>query len=228
MLLSRLRRPHPKSPDGKLAAVLERHGICSVIDVGANAGQTRDRFRALGFRGRIISIEPISRLQKQLARRAGGDADWTVLPPMALGAADGEAELLVSEADDLSSLQPPLAALREALPKAEIQERETVRVRRLDDLWPELDAAPEETLLKLDVQGSEADVLRGGALTLVTLRAVVVEMSLQPLYEGESDYLSICSTLHAAGFVPVLFVPGYFSQAQCRLLQMDGLFVRDC
>ncbi|MGF1627798.1 MAG: FkbM family methyltransferase [Alphaproteobacteria bacterium] len=226
MLLSRLRRPHRKSPDGKLAAVLERHGIRTVIDVGANAGQTRDRLRELGFTGRIVSIEPISRLQRRLADRARADADWTVLPPMALGAAEGEVELLVSAADDLSSLQPALAALREALPNAAVAERETVQVRRLDDLWPEIGASPEDTLLKLDVQGSEADVLRGAPVTLSNLRAVLVEMSLQPLYEGESDYLALCTMLHDAGFLPVLFLPGYFSQAQCRLLQMDGLFAR--
>ncbi len=226
MFLKRFHKPHPKSQDGKLSALLARHGIRTVIDVGGNIGQTHDRLRILGYSGRVVSIEPIARLQAHLVERAAKDPAWIVLPPMALSDHDGIAELLVAKADDLSSLRPALDSLRNTLPKAETIARETVRVRRLDDLWPQIDADPKTTLLKIDAQGSEAEILRGASRTVQRLAAVLIELSLQPLYDGEADYLEICSMLHAAGFTPVLFIPGYFSRSQCRLLQMDGLFVR--
>jgi hypothetical protein len=53
------KKPHKKSDDGKLALILERQDIDLVVDVGANLGQTRDRLRHLGFKGNILSIEPL-------------------------------------------------------------------------------------------------------------------------------------------------------------------------
>lgn len=226
MLLSRFRKPHRKSPDGKLAALLDHHEIRTVIDVGANAGQTRDRLRRIGFAGRIVSIEPVSDLQADLARRSTSDPGWDVLPPMALGARNGSADIFISEDDDLSSLRAPLESLVETLPKAAPVDRKRVDMRTLDDLWPDIGGDVAETLLKIDAQGSEAEILRGADNTLAEIRAVLVELSLRPLYEGEADYLAVCADLHRAGLTAVFFEPGYFSRAQCRLLQMDGLFVR--
>lgn len=220
------RRPHKKSQEGRLAALLDHHGITSVIDVGANAGQTYDRLRGLGFRGKVVSIEPISRLQQQLSERAKTERNWTVLPPMALSNREGTTELLVSEADDLSSLRAPVPDLNAALPRAAEVARETVKLQTLDALWPTFNVEAGSTLLKLDAQGSEAEILEGASTVLPTLCAILVELSLVPLYEGEADYLTICSTLHKAGFVPVLFIPGYFSRNIKRQLQMDGFFVR--
>ena len=52
-----------KDLDAQLAFTLERQAIDAVVDVGANAGQYAARLRAAGWRGPILSIEPIPELR---------------------------------------------------------------------------------------------------------------------------------------------------------------------
>lgn len=47
--------------------------VDAVVDVGANAGQYGELLRASGFRGRLISLEPVGEAFEQLLRRARAD-----------------------------------------------------------------------------------------------------------------------------------------------------------
>src|ERR1700692_3194856 len=52
--------------------------IDCVFDVGANAGQYATRLREMGFRGFIISVEPIPKFAAQLRAAASRDDRWFV------------------------------------------------------------------------------------------------------------------------------------------------------
>jgi hypothetical protein len=56
---------------------------------------------------------------------------------------------------------------------------------------------------------------------------VQVEMSLVRCYEGERDFRDLIDDLADAGFVPFLFIPGYFEHKLARQLQLDGVFMRE-
>ncbi len=47
-----------------------------------------------------------------------------------------------------------------------------------------------------------------------------------PNYEGERDYRELLDAMDAQGFVPCLFIPGYFERTLARQLQIDGVFMR--
>lgn len=73
----------------RLQLLFKHFAITSIIDVGASAGQFRDRMRSgVGFTGPIYSFEPDPALAAELQRRAAADPGWVIFPG-ALGAAAG-------------------------------------------------------------------------------------------------------------------------------------------
>ena len=57
---------------------LRQHGVETVLDVGANAGQFGKLLRQSRFRGRIHSVEPLRAAYQVLEATAAGDPLWTV------------------------------------------------------------------------------------------------------------------------------------------------------
>src|SRR5690348_3558751 len=61
-----------------LKALFQRYAVNCVVDVGARHGDFAYLVRLFGFRGRIVSFEPISENFETLTRRAATDPAWTV------------------------------------------------------------------------------------------------------------------------------------------------------
>jgi FkbM family methyltransferase len=208
--------------------LLDLHGITLVIDVGANEGQYGAGLRRAGYGGRIVSVEPGAEAHGAVVARAGSDPRWQVAPRLALGAEAGRAQLKTGNRSDMNSLLAAKEVTLEAFPKLSIEAEETVEVRRLDAVLDEL-VAPgpsERTFLKIDTQGFEAQVLSGAEGVIKRIAGLQIEMSLVPLYEGESDYLELLRWVHGHGFEPHLILSGFFSRVLGRQLQMDGVFFR--
>lgn len=219
-------RHKPREPIAQLVQALRRREVGTVIDVGANRGQYASALRAHGWGGPIVSIEPLAELHAALDTARTGDARWTVLPPMALGARDGTALIEVAAESDMSSLRPQGALLQHLSPSSRVIERRDVTLRRLDGL-AELQPAGPRLFLKLDVQGAEADVLEGAHGLWPRIVGLQVEMALVPLYEGETDWRTMLDHLASRGFTLHLFVPGYFEPKLARQVQVDGIFFKD-
>ena len=81
----------------------------------------------------------------------------------------------------------------------------------MDDIYDELVPPSATTLLKLDVQGFEDQVLAGAAESLEKISAILIEVSLVPLYKGQKSYLEILGELRARGFHAA-----YFSSVHSR------------
>jgi FkbM family methyltransferase len=219
-------RTKAKSAHAQLTAVLAHFRIACVLDVGANVGQYGARLRAWGYRGRIVSFEPQAGAHAALARRAAADPAWQVAPRMALGGHAGEIELEVSAESDMSSILPQSALLRQVSPSSAVARKETVPLRRLDEVAGSYLRPDERAFLKVDTQGYEAEVLAGAGHLLERLAGIQLELSLVPLYEGERDFRAVLDDLAALGFEPYLLLPGYFERKLARQLQLDGVFMR--
>jgi FkbM family methyltransferase len=220
-------RRKARSHEAQIVHIVNRFRVGCVLDVGANVGQYGAMLRAWGYRGRIVSFEPLAAAHAALARRAAGDARWQVAPRTAIGDREGEIEIEVSAESDMSSIRPQSALLREISPSSRITGRERVPLTRL-----EVAAAPflqpdERLFLKSDTQGFEAEVLEGAMGLLPRLAGLQLELSLVRCYEGEVDWRAMIDRLAALGFVPYLFIPGYFERKLARQLQIDGVFMRE-
>ena len=220
-----LRRIGADPVDARRAALLESEQIDLVLDVGANAGRFASRVRESGYRGRIISFEPLRDAGAALQSNAAADPFWEV-HHVALGDTDGEAEIHVAGNSFSSSLLPMGERHLESAPDSAYVGTERVRTARLDSLWAEVVADARRPWLKLDVQGYEMHVLRGLGERITDVSVIQTELAMTPLYEGDSDWRAIVDWLSDRGFSIVGVEPGFEDATTGRMLQFDGIFTR--
>jgi FkbM family methyltransferase len=144
---------------------------------------------------------------------------------VAVGDTRGEASMnLHVEHSTSSSLLDATLSNHAAHPFIEKQTKVVVKTERLDDLLGDrLDSLRREILLKIDVQGYEARVLRGATRVLDATTACIVEVSLTPLYDGQPTFWQITSMLSQAGFEYI----GNLSQKYGRdgqVMWLDAVF----
>lgn len=217
---------HSQSIEGTRRQLARSGKIGFLLDVGANDGEYSRLLRSeLGYRGPIVSFEPLSGVFAKLEAASRNDPEWRALNH-ALGAVETEATIHVAGNSYSSSLLPMLDSHREALPQSTPVGSETIRVRRLDDVMSELPPWPGRGYLKIDTQGFEAQVLEGGAATLRRIDYVEMELSLVPLYAGQALFPELCTTMRGMGFVLRALEPAFRDGRTGELLQLDGLFVR--
>jgi FkbM family methyltransferase len=209
----------------RIARALDHLGVGTVLDVGANVGQYAAGLRSSGYRGRIVSFEPLSDAYARLARRCAHDPAWTV-HRQAVGSEPGELELNISANSYSSSLLPMTSAHTGAAPRSQYVGVEKVPVTTLADLLPVHDVDPASAWLKIDTQGYEAQVLDGAGSRLGEFAAVQLELSFVPLYVGQSLLDELVGRLRAAGFVFFGLEAGFSDPRTGRTLQCDGVFVR--
>jgi FkbM family methyltransferase len=216
--------PRAYATHKSLAGLLRQEQINLVLDVGANTGQFAGDLRAAGYAGRIVSFEPLTSAHAKLRKQAERDPNWTVADRTAIGAQAGLIDIHVSENSVSSSILNMLPSHSEADPQSRYMETETVPINRLDDLISL--ARTDRALLKIDVQGYERQVLDGAKQVLADCHAVISEMSLVPMYDGELLAREMWDLLAAQNFEVWSLDACFRSPETGRVLQLDGLFVR--
>lgn len=196
-------------------------GIDVVLDVGANVGQFGMSLRAKGYRGKIISFEPISSVYETLAPKARADGNWEA-NQFGLGAISEQAVINVSDSTVFSSMLTATSAATRFADTAVVTRQETIEVRTLNELFPALSG---NVLLKIDTQGYERQVLEGGSRVLPNVKGVLMELPIVHLYEGTWQFHEAVAFMAKVGFVPAQIHPVNFHTAdQVSLLEVDCLF----
>lgn len=211
----------------RLVRVLEHHDIDVVLDVGANVGQYGQRLRRGGYRGRIVSFEPLSKAHAALAQAARDDPKWEVAPRLALGDSDQPVMLNVSAESDMSSVLDFTPDMGRLLDSSAYVGSEIASQARLEAVFNKYVQPDERVALKIDTQGTEHRVLAGALSVLGRIALVQTELSVVPIYQEEPGYRTMIDRLDDLGFTPVLFIPGYFNRRTARLIGMDGVFIRN-
>lgn len=200
---------------------IEDRKIDLVLDVGANVGQFGTSLRNRGYRGKIISFEPLESEFKTLATVAASDGNWEA-HPFALGAASGDATINVSDNSVFSSIQALNDVANEFDSRTAVRRTETIRVRTLDEIFPNLSG---NVLLKIDTQGYEKQVLEGGRQMLPRLKGVLLELPIIRIYEGSWKFHEAAEFMASIGFVPAQIEPvSYHTKDKVSLVEVDCLF----
>jgi FkbM family methyltransferase len=210
-----------------LGQLLSRLKVDCVLDVGANIGQYRDFLRnQVLYRGPIVSFEPVSRHVERLRDRARADADWHI-EGYALGAEQGTLPINVMISDQFSSFLEPDHS---RLPQYDVlnvpDHVETVAVQTLDAVLPVLRKRLgfSRPYLKLDTQGFDMEVLRGGQSSLPGMLALQTEASVIGVYKGMPSYTDTIHYLDERGFD----LTGMYTvsrDASLRLIEFDCVMI---
>lgn len=206
--------------------LLHHFDIDLVLDVGANTGQYGRELREHGYRGRLVSFEPLSEAYAVLASNAAKDDAWVAVHS-ALGERTGVSVANIAANSYSSSLLPMLPAHIDADPTSSYVSTENVSMVTLDSVFEEYWVPGCRPFLKIDTQGYEAPVLQGASSSLLRIVGVQLEMSIVPLYEGSMSFNESLREMVDAGFELARLEPGFEDPATGRSLQCDALFFRE-
>jgi FkbM family methyltransferase len=211
-------RKHPTLID-----FIENRGVKVVYDVGANVGQFGIGLRQRGYNGKIFSFEPVKSAFDALKSAAATDGNWNVLQ-CAVGSEAGEVWVNVSANTQFSSIKSLSEKAASIDPNSGIVGREKVVCANLD----ELAASQGPTLIKIDTQGFEREVLKGATRALSQAVGVFMELPIIDVYDDSWSFLEAIRTMDELGFVPCQIDPVNHHQAdRMAAIEFDCLFRRE-
>lgn len=214
------------SPEKQLSTILNLLNIDVVFDIGANEGQFAREIRQHGYRGKIISFEPLTSARKNLLFFASPDPDWQVHEQSAIGDQDGEIEIHIAGNSVSSSVLPMLESHSSAAVGSAYVGSERVPIFKLDRVANRYLDKNSNLFIKIDTQGYEWQVLDGASETLKRAKGVLCELSLVPLYHEQRLWRDIVDRLDQQGFVLWALQKGFANPKTGQSLQMDGIFIR--
>ncbi len=191
-----------------------------MLDIGANQGQYAEQLLSFGYNRRIISFEPTEGAFKKLQQKAGLYKLWDVYK-LALGDFCGKTKINVSENSLSSSILKPNKYFLSSTPEANIIEQEEIEVVTLDTFFESLTDFHGNTFLKIDAQGFENRILNGAGETLLKLKGLQIELSINPLYEEEVSFNEILERLFRMGFKLFYIENGYKNPLTNEILQIE-------
>jgi FkbM family methyltransferase len=219
-------RYHPGSnPLARRMQLLRRHRIDVVFDVGASTGQYALELRQLGYKGRIVSFEPLSDAYSALKKHSDSDANWKV-EHVGLGDKAGKATINIAGNSVSSSLLPMLETHVRSAPASAYVGTEAISIDTLAAAIGRNVRAEERLFVKIDAQGYEKHIIDGAGNSLDQVLGLQLEMSLVPLYQGETLMTPMIEYLSQRGYTLMSLEPGYGDAETGQLLQVDGIFFR--
>jgi len=206
-------------------------GVDCVFDVGANEGQYATMLReAVGFKGPIISYEPIPEIAEALKAKSSVDRSWYV-ESLALDREPGPAMFNVMVGSQCSSFRKPSADQLGFFDEWNVvrEEVEVMRTTIAAELprW-EAKLGFRRPYLKMDTQGNDLAVVEGAGDTLSTFVGLQSELAIRKLYEGAVGFAETIEAYRAKGFELSALVPNNAGTFPV-LVEIDCvMFRQDC
>ena len=203
---------------------LSEKRIETIIDVGANEGQSLDLFVRHFPAASVFCFEP-GKEALEVLRRKVQQYPTAYLEEMALSDRSGETRFFCSKHSALNSL------LQEdkdyCWDNARLEETVSVRNVTLDE-WREEKRIECIDILKLDVQGAEALVLKGAEKTLneKRIRGIKTEVLYQKLYKNQTSLEELMTLLKSHSFQFIGLYENFYDGVG-RLQWGDALFIHD-
>ncbi|HEY9601561.1 MAG TPA: FkbM family methyltransferase [Allocoleopsis sp.] len=174
----------------------------TVLDIGANIGMVTLWLSTLvGKSGKVHAFEPNPKLQKMLEETLNHNQVSNVcLHPVALGAEQGSLELRIPRVN---------AGAASLIRNGDLIDCDVVEVpvRTLSEIVEE-EGIKSIRLIKIDVEGFEAEVLKGGQDVLGTIRPEAILFELNERLEGAVRDQPVIKILSDFGY-------GFFSIPRC-------------
>jgi FkbM family methyltransferase len=184
--------------------------IDCVFDVGANTGQYAELLRSrVGFKGHIVSFEPIPELIEHLRRKAERDSNWHI-EPVALSKTVGSAIFSVMVDRQFSSLLSPKHDECDKytdLNKAARSVPVVTSTLKIEYLKYKDKLGFSRPFLKTDTQGNDVAVVDSAEETIDGFVGLQSELSVKRLYENAPNFHEAISFYQSRGFELSAIVP---------------------
>ena len=212
-----------ESNDFRLNHFLKINDIDCVLDVGANIGQYANNLRRIGYKKKIISFEPLSSAYKILQNKSVKDELWTSYN-YGIGEENKEVNINISKNSYSSSILDILPLHTESEPQSEYFSKETISIKKLENL-NEIDIEKfNKVFIKIDTQGYEEQVLQGIGKLINKIEGIQIELSLYPLYKNQTLFLELYKKIKELGFDLWDFQRGFGDVNSGKIYQLDGIF----
>jgi len=206
---------------------LKRFPIRSIIDVGANEGQFAMMVSEFFPSAHLYCFEPLPDPFKRLHRWAETRNGKVKVFNVALGEREGTVEMYSHlEHSPSSSLLRTTRHCEMVYPLTQKQTPVCVQLMPLDKLVVNLpDPLIPDLLIKLDTQGYEDRILRGGEETVRKARVCLSELSLDELYKQQATFKDIMTFLYDHGFHYAGNLDQVYGE-DGHVISLDAVFVR--
>jgi FkbM family methyltransferase len=187
----------------KLANLVHPDRLTSVVDIGANPIDGDTPYKAM-LQRRICRLVGFDPQPDALTRLNAAKTDLETYLSHAIGDGEDHSLKICRGIGFASLLQPDEMALTHFPRFSElgrVVSEIKLATRRLDDIRE----ISEIDFLKIDVQGSELSVFKGGRVRLAEAVAVQTEVSFVPLYKNQPVFGDIDLELRSLGFIPHMF-----------------------
>jgi len=223
----RLKMLEQKSFAQHLSTLFKTINVQCVLDVGGNIGGYRNFLRdRVGYKGLIITFEPVKKNVEKLNAKSQGDSNWFIYD-FALGSENTQKEINVMSMDVFSSfLQPDHEVVDRFMDWNVVDYKETVEVKTLDSVMGALKDRHvlNNIFLKMDTQGYDLEVVTGAQQTLDQVLALQTEVSIRRIYQGMPNFIESYQALTKKGFDITGMYPVTRDSLQ-RVIEFDCVMV---
>lgn len=198
---------------------LPPHNI--IADVGAATGKTAQLFAKYLPAGIIYAFEPIPEQFMQL-EKINKEKKQIHTFNKALGSSPGSAKFYVMGNVTSSSLLHASEQVGHTWFESKLKEQQEIEVA-VSTLDLEIPADATVNILKMDVQGFELEVLKGGVHTLKRTAIVLLELQNHEFYQGAPKYYELDAWLREHDFELYDLLPGIMQEK--KLYEFDGIYI---
>ncbi len=199
--------------------------IKTIVDVGANKGQFAQKTTLLFPDAKFYCFEPLLGPFQILERWSLNINANIEVFNLALGDERGKTDMNYHINHDLSSsILKSTELTSDIYPITKNQEIVSVNIDTLDDFFSDkVESIQADLLIKLDVQGFEDRVIKGGKKVFSIAKAVIIEVNIDSLYEGQASFNKLVVLLSDLGFDYAGNIEqAYSNQGKC--IYLDALF----
>jgi FkbM family methyltransferase len=193
-----------------LKRIFDHYQVDCVFDVGANNGQYAEMLRKkVGYKGLIISFEPLPDTSQVLRAKAATDALWQI-EEVALGAEVGIKEFNVMANSEFSSFRAPRDDEESRFKDLnKVTKGVMVKVETLSAALQRLEKkfSFNRPFLKMDTQGFDLEIVKGSSDAIKRFVGLQSELSVRALYYDAPTYIESLAEYQKIGFMLSTFVP---------------------
>lgn len=197
-----------------------------ILDIGANVGDVAESALNSYKNSCVICFEPVHKTHEVLKKRLAPYGDRAHLHKVALSNAAGVVDINITTFHGANSIAPQASFHKECNPHVQEVSKERIEVVRLDDYSANF-PCEDIDIIKIDVEGHELDVLKGG-IHFISSRVefIIIEVSLMRDQSWENQAIfEIFALLKDAGFRLVNLMDLHrTSDGSALLTQMDCVF----